>query len=56
MRDVDHIDGVVAGVRHIVPVRGAMNIGMIEAIVGATGRQIDVAEVTKCHGYEPSMF
>jgi len=44
LRDVDHIDRVVAGVRDVEPVCGSMNVRVIESAARSIGRQLDVTE------------
>src|SRR5215472_11339275 len=48
-RAVDHIDRVIAGMCDVEPVRGVMNISVIESATGSMLREFDVAEQTKCH-------
>jgi hypothetical protein len=50
MDNVDHVYRVFACVRDIQPVGCCMNIGMVEADIGAARRQLDVPQVTKGHG------
>ena len=35
LRAVDHVDGIVAGMRDVEPIRGRMNIGVIEPAIGS---------------------
>jgi len=43
-RAVDHVDGIVAGMRDVDLVRGLMNIGVIEPAFGSMLRKFDVAQ------------
>src|SRR5262249_58894061 len=48
-RAVDHIDRVIAGMCDVEPVRGVMNISVIESATGSMLLEFDVAEQPKCH-------
>ena len=43
-RAVDHVDGIVTGMCDVDPIRGWMNIGVIEAAIGSMCREFDVAQ------------
>ena len=43
-RAVDHVDRVIAGMCDVEPIRGWMNIGVIEPPIGSMRREFDVAE------------
>jgi len=43
-RAVDHVDRIIAGMCDVDPIRGWMNIGVIEPAIGSMRREFDVAE------------
>src|SRR5215475_3368973 len=43
-RAVDHVDRVIAGMCDVEPIRGLMNVGVIEPAIGSMCREFDVAE------------
>ncbi len=43
-RAVDHVDRIVAGMRDVEPIRGRMDVGVIEPTFGSIGRELDVTE------------
>src|SRR6516165_2300019 len=43
-RTVDHVDRIIARMCDVDPIRGWMNIGVIEPAIGSMRREFDVAE------------
>src|SRR5436309_13885885 len=44
LTNVDHVDRIIAGMRNVKPIRGWMNICMIEPTLGSILRELDVTE------------
>ena len=48
-RGVNHVHGIVAGMRDVEPIRSLMDISVIEPALGSIRRELDMAEQTKRH-------
>jgi hypothetical protein len=53
LRDVDHVDRIVAGVRNVQLIRRQMSIGVIKSFLGPIRWQGDMTEQTKRHRLDP---